>query len=206
MPRDPGARTRLLDAADRMLASHGFRRMTVALVAAVAGVGKGSVYLHFASKNELALACLDRMAERVQKHMRELASSSRDARSRLRAMLRARVLDRFDYASRHAPSIDQKLAVMRQAMLKRRERHFATEAELLAGVLAEARFHHVPGRAADSLVIATNALLPYSLSTRELGQRARLVTRLDALLDLLLHALSPVLTAGRKPQSTRRTR
>lgn len=188
---DPGARERLLDAADALLASRGFRHMTVAAVAARAGVGKGSVYLHFESKEALALGCLDRMAGRVRATLEALAADSGSPAARLRLMLASRVLERFDYARRHAPSIDQKLAVMRQEMLARRAGHFAAEAACLAGVVAEGRLHPRPQEAADALVLATNALLPYSLSVRELGQRAELVRRLEALLDLLMNALVP---------------
>ncbi len=206
VPVDPGARERLLDVADRLLATRGFRRMTVAQVAAAAEVGKGSVYLHFASKDELALACLDRMASRVLAGMRRVAAGAGTPRARVRAMLRARVLDRFDYARRHAPSIDEKLAVMRQAMLVRRARHFDAEAAVLASVLREHRMRAAPARVAASLVLATNALLPYSLSVRELGLRPALVRRLDALLDLLLDCLSPAPATRRSHSNTRRTR
>jgi AcrR family transcriptional regulator len=203
VPVDPGARERLLDATDRLLASRGFRRMTVAQVAAAAEVGKGSVYLHFASKDDLALACLDRMAERVLARMQRIARGAEPPRQRVRAMLRARVLDRFDYARRHAPSIDEKLAVMRQPLLARRARHFAAEAAALAGVLRAHRLHAAPERAAESLVIATNALLPYSLSVRELGRRPALLQRLDDLVDLLMSCLTPAAARGRRSNPRR---
>lgn len=203
VPVDPGARERLLDATDRLLASRGFRRMTVAQVAAAAEVGKGSVYLHFASKDDLALACLDRMAERVLARMRRIARGAESPRERVRAMLRTRVLDRFDYARRHAPSIDEKLAVMRQSLLERRARHFAAEAAALADVLREHRLHVAPERVAESLVIATNALLPYSLSVRELGRRPALLRRLDDLVDLLLSCLTPAAARGRSSNPRR---
>ena len=205
-PIDPGARERLLDATDRLLARHGFRRMTVAQVAAAAGVGKGSVYLHFDSKQALALGCLDRMATRVLEHLRAIAVGAGGARARLREMLRARVLDRFDYARRHAPSIDQKLAVMRQEMLDRRSRHFVAEAEVLESHLRAHALHREPAAAARALVTATNALLPYSLSVAELGHRDRLLERLDELLDLLLEALPPPATPGRRASLPRRSR
>ena len=206
VPVDPGARDRLLDATDRLLALRGFRHMTVAHVAAAAEVGKGSVYLHFASKDELALACLDRMAERVLVRMRRIAAGASSPRARVRDMLRARVLDRFDYARRHAPSIDQKLAVMRQALLERRMRHFDAEAALLAELMRRHHLHSSPARAAASLVLATSALLPYSLSVNELGRRPALARRLEALLDLLLECLSPARASRRAPSPKSRTR
>jgi len=192
---DPGTRARILDAADRLLARHGFRRMTVGAIAEEAGVGKGSVYLHFVSKEEVALSCIDRMAESVGAGLERLAGQDGPALPRLRAMLRARVLERFDYARRHARSIDEKLAVMRQAMLERRAQQFDREAATLARVISRGvELDEIrvvgPATAGHALVVATNALLPYSLSVRELGQRAALARRLDDVITLLLAGLA----------------
>jgi AcrR family transcriptional regulator len=52
--------TRMLDAAGELLLVHGYRRVTVDDVARRAGVGKGTVYLHFASKLDLFAAVLVR--------------------------------------------------------------------------------------------------------------------------------------------------
>jgi AcrR family transcriptional regulator len=206
---DPQTRTRLLDAADRLLARHGFRRMTIEAVAAEACIGKGSVYLHFESKEEIALSCIDRMAGDIALRLERLAAQSGPVLPRLRAMLRARVLDRFEYARRHARSIDEKLAIMRHGLLERRRLHFELEAEIFARAIApgirsgELR-NVVPARAARALVEATNALLPYSLSVRELGRRAAIVRRLDDLLNLLLAGLARVATEPISPSSRNR--
>jgi hypothetical protein len=110
-------------------------------------------------------------------------------------MLRARVLDRFDYARRHAASIDELLEVMRQALLERRGTHFEAEAAVLDRVVAEGRAAGSLGngvaRPGRALVAATNALLPYSLSVRELGRRAELARRTDEVVGLLLAGLAP---------------
>ncbi|MBI5169994.1 MAG: TetR/AcrR family transcriptional regulator [Candidatus Eisenbacteria bacterium] len=209
---DPHMRTRILDAADRLLARDGFRRMTVDGVAREAGVGKGSVYLHFESKEDVALSCIDRMAAGVVAELERLAAGPGGAATRLREMLGARVLLRFDYARRHAPSIDEKLAVMRQAMLERRAGHFDDEVTVLARVIGEGRRDGTLGgplgaeAAARALVTATNALLPYSLSVRELGRRAELARRVDDVLTLLLDGLRPDASARRKsPTRSRRS-
>jgi AcrR family transcriptional regulator len=193
-------RARILDAADRLLARRGFRRMTIDGIAADAAIGKGSVYLHFDSKEDVALSCIDRMAAGVVRRLEAIAASRGAAGSRLREMLRTRVLARFDYARHHAPSIDEKLAAMRQAMLERRTAHFADEAAALARVIREGRRGGTlaaadPSEAAHALVTATNALLPYSLSVRELGRRADLARRTDAVIDLLLAGLAARATA-----------
>lgn len=190
---DPAMRTRILDAADRLLVRHGFRRMTVDGIAGEAGIGKGSVYLHFASKEDVALSCIDRMADAIVARLEAVAALAAPAPDRLRAMLRTRVLDRFDYARRHAASIDEKLAVMRQAMLERRAGHFEAEARVLDRVVVAGRAAGTvragPDLPGAALVTATNALLPYSLSVRELGRRSAHVRRTDEVVELLLAGL-----------------
>ncbi|MDR8407510.1 TetR/AcrR family transcriptional regulator [Nonomuraea sp. 3-1Str] len=55
--RDPQQRTeratRILDAAADLLARHGYRRVTIDDVAAEAGIGKGTVYLHWKTREQL---------------------------------------------------------------------------------------------------------------------------------------------------------
>lgn len=209
---DPHMRSRILDAADRLLARDGFRRMTIDGVAREAGVGKGSVYLHFDTKEDVALSCIDRMAAGVATALERIASGPGGAPARLREMLAARVLLRFDYARHHAPSIDEKLAVMRQAMLERRAGHFGDEVTVLARVIEEGREAGTLAgalgatAAARAMVAATNAFLPYSLSVRELGRRTELARRLDDVLVLLLDGLRPDGPARRtSPTRTRRS-
>src|SRR4026208_1919478 len=65
MARPPGtAHPLLLDAAERLLLRHRYRRVTVEDLAREAGIGKGSVYLHFDSKEEVALAVVNRWSAR----------------------------------------------------------------------------------------------------------------------------------------------
>lgn len=188
-------RDRILDASDRLLARFGYRKMTVDDIAAEAGIGKGSVYLHFRSKEEVALSCLDRMIEALIVRLDALAAEDRPAPERLRDMLFARVLHRFDYARRHRHSIDEKLAAMRSGLLARRAEHFRREAAVFARVLdsgggrGEIRALDAADTA-HSLILATNALLPYSLSVRELGLRADLARRAEALIDLVIAGLA----------------
>lgn len=57
-----GRENRILDAAGELLLAHGYRRVTVDDVARRAGVGKGTVYLHWSSKLELFATVLVRDA------------------------------------------------------------------------------------------------------------------------------------------------
>jgi AcrR family transcriptional regulator len=194
-------RDRILDATDRLLARYGYRKMTVEDIAQEAGIGKGTVYLSFPAKEEIALCCIDRMVDRLLDRLRQIAAGPGTLEARLRSMLRERVLHRFDYAGDHAASIDAMLGAVRPALLARRARYFRAEGAVFEGLLAESRDGLVakasPAQDAESLVTATNALLPYSLSPRELGNRKDLEHRVDALADLLVRALRPT-GAGRR--------
>ena len=198
---DPSVRSRILDAADRLMVRTGYQKMTIDAVAAEASIGKGSVYLHFDSKEEVALSCLDRMVDELLEQLRELATDSRPVPERLRAMLCLRVLHRFDYARKHAHSIDQKLASMRAAMLERRARHFRLEAEVFGPLLVRTAD---PEATAEALITGTNALLPYSLSVRELGRRTDLLRRTEQVVRLLVAGV-PFLSQRPSP-SRRHTR
>ena len=61
----PAPAEKILDAADRLLARFGYRKMTVEDLAKEAGIGKGTVYLSFDAKPDIALACIDRMVARL---------------------------------------------------------------------------------------------------------------------------------------------
>jgi AcrR family transcriptional regulator len=62
----PGATTseRILDAAEQCMARHGIRRVSMADVAARAGLSRGALYLHFADRADLVDAVLTRSATR----------------------------------------------------------------------------------------------------------------------------------------------
>ena len=204
----PDLRTRVLDAADRLLARYGYRKMTVDDIAAEAGIGKGSVYLAFTSKEEVALSCIDRMVEGLLAELRTIAAGDRPALERLRAMLVLRVTRRADYARAHAASLDAMLSAVRPAFLARRQRHFAAEAAVFAELLTAARAAGEaraiePQEAARALVTATNALLPYSLSVAELGRRAEIERRARAVAELLVLGIASPATSFTPVQSTR---
>lgn len=60
-PRDPKTDERIVEAAADLLRHRGFERMTVDDVAAQAGVGKATVYRRWPSKDDLAVAAMERL-------------------------------------------------------------------------------------------------------------------------------------------------
>ena len=184
----------ILDATDRLLARFGYRKMTVEDIATEAGIGKGTVYLHFNSKEEVVLSHIDRIVDRLKDRLRDIAHSERPAPERLRLMLMTRVLFRFDSIQHYTQSLNDLLAVLRPGLLARRAQYFEEEAQIFAEVLVEGRrlheFDFDDERAtAHALMQATNGLLPYSLSTRELGEREDVEQRASNVANLMLHGV-----------------
>jgi TetR/AcrR family fatty acid metabolism transcriptional regulator len=194
--RRPRSETRelILDAVDTLFGRSGYARMTIEDVAREAGIGKGSIYLHFASKEDLALSSIDRLIQRLLDRLQGLAGSDRPAPERLARMLETRVLYRFDNVNQDSQSLDAMLSGIRTAFLARREGWFEAEAELFTTVLADGAASgeldvEDPGATARLLLTATNSLLPYSLSKLELGRRSLIAERIGRLAGLLLTGL-----------------
>ena len=189
-------REAILDAADRLLARFGYRKMTVDDLAADAGIGKGSVYLHFTSKEDVVISHVDRIVDRLCARMEQIAARKEPAAARLKAMLIERVMFRLKAVQHYTESLNDVAAGIRPKLLERRAQHFAREARLLQGVLSEGRKNAEFGTAALSttargMIEATNALLPYSLSPQELGDPADVRRRVAVIADMLVRGLRP---------------
>ena len=187
-------RDEILDATDRLLARFGYKKMTIDDLAQEVGIGKGTVYLHFSSKEEIALSHIDRIIERMKVRLKEISSADVSPDERLREMLLTRVLFRFDSVQHYTQSLNDLLADLRPRLLARRRRYFEDETQIFAEVLQEGdkiKIFSVPDalKTAETLLLATNSLLPYSLNTKELGKRSEIEERVRRLADLLLTGL-----------------
>jgi AcrR family transcriptional regulator len=184
----------LLDAMDRLLARFGYQKTTVDDLATEAGIGKGTVYLYFSSKEQVALSCIDRLHERLMAEISEIAESDASAKDKITQILRARVMTRFDYC-RNATCLDEMLAALHKELMVRKERYHTEEARLLQSILDEAAADgELPAccscEAAESMILATNALLPYSLKTSQLGSYEEIEEKVRRVAALLVLGLS----------------
>ena len=103
-------------------------------------------------------------------------------------------MTRFDSVQHYPESINDLLADLRANLLARRENHFDEEAMVFARVLEEGKRQRIfdvkiPIATAHTLLLATNSLLPYSLSVKELGDRHEIEEKVSRIADLLLEGL-----------------
>jgi AcrR family transcriptional regulator len=203
-------RDSILDAAERLLPRFGYKKATLDDVAQEAGVGRRTIYLHFPSKEEVFLASIDRVVDRLLEELGRIAAEKAPPDVRLWRMLVTRVMSRFDHVRAFQGSLDELLSDLRTAYLERRERYFELEADIVAKVVDEGRRKlewplEDPRETARTLVVATNSLLPYSLSRRERGSRNHVQTQAAALASLLLRGVQAP-SEARIPSRARRAR
>jgi AcrR family transcriptional regulator len=194
-PETPSApREAVLDAALRLLGRFGYRKTTLDDLANESGIARRSIYVHFTSKEEIFLASIDRVVERMIAELQRIANEEAEASDRLWRMLVTRVMSRFDSVRNYHQSLDEMLADLRSQYLERRELYFAAETAVVAKVVDQGRrtlawpVEDTAGTA-RALIVATNALLPYSLSRKELGSRAAVQSDAAAVATLLLRGV-----------------
>lgn len=187
-------RDAILEATDRLLARSGYKKMTIDDLANEVGIGKGSVYLHFSSKEEIALSHIDGIIEKLKSNLTAIAAKPLSVEIRLREMLLERVLYRFDSVQHYSQSLNELLAVLRPKLLERRKRYFSEEARIFADIITEGQKAKIfqKGDALDiaiTFLSSTNALLPYSLSAIELGDRSEIADRARKTADVLIRGI-----------------
>jgi AcrR family transcriptional regulator len=77
----------LLEAAEELLAEKGYHEMSIDEIAARVGVSKGTVYLHFSSKEELVLAYLGRGMRRFMQEATDALNASASPADKLRSLM-----------------------------------------------------------------------------------------------------------------------
>lgn len=187
-------RDTILDRAFDCFQRSGYKKTSMEDVAAAAGVSRAAIYLHFPNKHDLALAMIEHNADRVHEELKRIARTEVSADKRLARILQHRVLQRVDRCNKAAGSLDDLLAAIRQPFLHLREQINRVEAELIAEVLIEGRLagefaFDDAFRTAESMVLATNTLMPFSLSARELGDRRELEDKLSRLIEMCLRSV-----------------
>ena len=165
MARHEDVREKIVEAAEHRLWHYGFKKTTIDEIASDAGVGKGTVYLHFQSKEDVAMAIMAKYKERsLQKIAAVAKDSAKPPIEKLKEMLSQPLVDAYEKCLESPAAMELIIAIkphIRAMMLPYAEQEYI----LLASVLDEGNqtgVFDVPDtlRAARTLKIMCLGFLP----------------------------------------------
>ena len=129
-------RETILHAAWALIRHYGYNKTTIDDIAKRAGVGKGTVYLYFASKTEIMLALTDLTNQRITKELERIASEDKPPEERLRACVLYRIMTLYDLVHRYRHSEDVFASILPE-IVERLDRVVRRHGELLGQIVAE---------------------------------------------------------------------
>src|SRR5690606_34424283 len=131
-------RERILAAAERIFARHGFFAAKVSDVAKEAGVADGTIYLYFKSKDDLLISLFERRMRQVNDTLRTAIAQVTSPREQLRAFVRAYLqLVHDEPAAAEVLTIE--LRQSSQFMKDYENPEFADFLRMLGGIIAAAQ-------------------------------------------------------------------
>ena len=137
MTRNGDVRQKILDAAEQRLWHYGFKKTTIDEIASDAGVGKGTVYLYFEGKEDIALAILAQFKEtNLEKSKAVARDPHKTPVQKLTEMLQEPMLNAFRLCHESPATLELVVAVKPHWQGRVRP-YLEQEWELLAGVLEE---------------------------------------------------------------------
>ena len=132
-------RERILEAAEKRLWYFGIKKTTIDEIASDAAVGKGTVYLYFASKEEIAIAIMGKYkAATVEKQAAIADDKALAPLEKLRQMLKLPILSAHRTCEEHPQALEVVVAV-KPHLAERLQPYICRETELIAEVLEEGK-------------------------------------------------------------------
>ena len=194
-----GARGIILDAAERQLAHYGFTKMTMSDLAEEAGVGVGTIYLHFTGKAEVAIAVVERSNQRVVEQLEAEALNTSAVEDRLKTMLQKRILLRFEIVRRRSHQMDEVRALIRQQKVVRPTylRWFEVETKIIARLLQEGKSLGVfdfddAVSTAQTILWSMDSLMPRNLKPHDFESPDEVRNKAERLAAFALRSLRPL--------------
>ncbi|MCW3058355.1 MAG: transcriptional regulator, TetR family [Capsulimonas sp.] len=130
-------RHKILEAASERLWHYGFKKTTIDEIAADAGVGKGTVYLYFDSKEDIALTIVAQFKENCLGKMQGVVQNTEmTPAEKLKEMLILPMVDTHNICIQ-SPHSQEMVAAVRPHSQARMRPYIEQERELIAQVLEE---------------------------------------------------------------------
>lgn len=188
--RQEQRRSEILEAATTVFARVGFAATDVQEIAAFAGVGKGTVYRYFPSKEELFLATVDLGMRRLTTAVDSAASKAAEPFARIAAAIEAYLA----YFDQHPEMIE--LFIQERAHFRHRQQatYFAHHdanigawRELLVGLVRDGLVRDLP---VDSLLEVISDLLYGTLFTKQIsGRKASLASQCEPIMQVIMNGI-----------------
>lgn len=184
----------IVGACERVLARLGYERMTMSDVAAEAGLARGTLYLHFRTKEALATETIQRAVSRVLSEMERCLSAATGSDA-LQAMLVERVMVRMEVAGAYHHLLDDIMRALHPHNTKFHVAHYERETALVTraierGVWDGSLHSSEPREDAEMLIRATNYFLPSNLSVTDARDVPGLRRKLVRLANMLSTGLA----------------
>lgn len=177
-------RERLFDALARLMDSTGFDTLTMSDIAAEAGVGRTSVYNHFADKESLLIGYIEHETSSFLADLRQALEAVEDPEERLRVYVRQQIHLKSTYHL--APGPDLRSVVSRDTVMRLRE-HVREVEQMLRDILRDGiRAGRLPDQDVDAVVPLVHACLTGREVPREPAEHDRAVTATE---DFVLRAV-----------------
>jgi len=183
-------RLRLFDALSRLMAEQGFDAITLAQIAAEAGVGRTAVYNHFADKESLLLGFITYETEQYAVTLQKALDDVDDPVERLRIYVRQQV----ELASSHhvTPGPELRTVLSRGTQQRMRE-HVVVVERILRGILtAGIASGEFPEQDLDVTVPLVNACLSGRGVPEDAAARERALEQTEAFVLRAVGATAPV--------------
>jgi AcrR family transcriptional regulator len=184
-------REQILQAAEKRLWHFGYKKTTIDEIAADAGVAKGTVYLHFESKEDIYCAIVGQFKGQVLSEQEEVARATNlTALEKLRHMLKLPVATAYSVCAR-SPQAMEMIVAIRPQLKDRLQSLIERETQLITQIVEEGvqsgEFASVePEKTAQTLKLMTMAFLPPDTHLRTADD---LEDELDRIIDLAYHGL-----------------
>lgn len=193
-PLDPALRERrseeILDVATRLFAERGFHQTDLQVVADQLGVGKGTIYRYFPSKEDLFLAAIDRGLQQLKATIDARVEVIGDPMERMAGAIAAYL----EFFADHGNFVE--LLIQERAAFKdeRRPRYFEYYERdtgpwrlLLQNLIAQGRVRPVP---VDRILTVMGDLLYGTMFTNYFSRRrASVKTQVADILDIVFHGI-----------------
>jgi AcrR family transcriptional regulator len=192
-------RDAILRSARNRFLHYGYKKTTIDEIAADAGIGKGTVYLYFCTKEEILTTIAREVKRNVTVQMEGIAQSIAPAEQRVRRMILAMILSVHDACQTTAHGIELVDEMLRPTISRCAQDERNRQIALLGGVLEEGRkvgdIRLPEGQnteqAATYLLLAMTSFFPPYLHPCHAGMHCRvsLEKQATAMLDFLFTGL-----------------